>query len=158
MTYRQCLWDPVKVSITKHSPSLRQYARSLSLHGLKCSDRSVEYVVVSAEETRKGKKCCEDKYWMFLQHTLNKFDHTGLSNIEHRLKEMESTGHANLRVTAALSAIRFLKRFTRNTCRKTNQPAAKLEYNLSYFRFPKFPFSNEMTSTLYPLTGTVFSY
>lgn len=77
MTYRQCLWDPVKVSITKHSPSLRQYARSLSLHGLKCSDRSVEYVVVSAEETRKGKKCCEDKYCMFLQHTLNKFDHTG---------------------------------------------------------------------------------
>lgn len=51
MTYRQCLCDPVKVSITKHSPSLRQYARSLSLHGLKCSDRSVEYVVVSVEKT-----------------------------------------------------------------------------------------------------------
>lgn len=53
MTYRQCLCDPVKVSITKHSPSLRQYARSLSLHGLKCSDRSVEYVVVSTEKTKE---------------------------------------------------------------------------------------------------------
>lgn len=66
MTYRQCLCDPVKVSITKHSPSLRQYARSLSLHGLKCSDRSVEYVVVSMEKTEKGKKCCKAKYWMLL--------------------------------------------------------------------------------------------
>lgn len=52
--YRQCLWDPVKVSITKHSPSLRQYARSLSRQGLKCSDRSVEYVVVSEEERKEG--------------------------------------------------------------------------------------------------------
>lgn len=24
VAYRQCLWDPVRVSITKHSPSLRQ--------------------------------------------------------------------------------------------------------------------------------------
>lgn len=47
--YRQCLWDPVRVSITKHSPSLRQYVRSLSRQGLKCSDRSVEYVVVSVK-------------------------------------------------------------------------------------------------------------
>lgn len=52
--YRQCLWDPVRVSITKHSPSLRQYARSLSRQGLKCSDRSVEYVVVSEEERKEG--------------------------------------------------------------------------------------------------------
>ena len=49
MAYRQCLWDPVRVSITKHSPSLRQYARSLSRQGLKCSERSVEYVVVSVK-------------------------------------------------------------------------------------------------------------
>lgn len=49
LAYRQCLWDPVRVSITKHSPSLRQYARSLSRQGLKCSDRSVEYVVVSVK-------------------------------------------------------------------------------------------------------------
>lgn len=80
-TYRQCLCDPVKVSITKHSPSLRQYARSLSLHGLKCSDRSVEYVVVSTEKTKKGKKCCKAKYCMFLKYTLKKFDQIGLSNI-----------------------------------------------------------------------------
>lgn len=101
-----------------------------SLRGIRCSDW---------RETREGEKCCKDQYWIFLQHMLNKFDHAGPSNTKHRVKEMESTGHANLPLTAALFAVSFLKRFTRNTCRKTNQTAAKLEYNLSHFQFPRFP-------------------
>lgn len=81
MTYRQCLCDPVKVSITKHSPSLRQYARSLSLHGLKCSDRSVEYVVVSAEKPKEGERCRKAEFWKFyLKQRLHKSVQTGLHN------------------------------------------------------------------------------
>lgn len=38
----------------------------MSLHGLKCSERSVEYVVVSEERTGKAKKGCKGKYWVFL--------------------------------------------------------------------------------------------
>lgn len=48
--------------------------------------------MVSEEETERGKKCCEDKYWIFQQHAVNKFDHTGLRNTEHTLKGMESPG------------------------------------------------------------------
>lgn len=40
ITYLQCLWGPLSVSMTKHSPPFRQYARSFSWQGLKCSECS----------------------------------------------------------------------------------------------------------------------
>lgn len=52
-TYLQCLCGPLSVSMTKHSPPFRQYARSFSWHGLKCSECSGGTVGEAAGQTKK---------------------------------------------------------------------------------------------------------